>query len=238
MSKKKDKGIIEEKKSCREDKKKIILVQEKRITRNSATKDQDDDSEKDVKKKYDKKTDEEGKKEVDERKCKQSKKKEEKNTEDITRDRTLKKNVSSNKLYLGKWLASGKTIPICINEGCESTVTIRHWSVQGDPSLKTECSRCSEARKCGKILTKITFHKKKFCENNTGILGFICPMDKLRYEEFPSDIYHMDHVDGDHHNNTAINVKTFCSICHTRKGRDKDDFNPHKNSSRLHKSKS
>lgn len=55
--------------------------------------------------------------------------------------------MSSNKINLNKWLEKGNTIPICINEGCENSVAIRHWSSQGDPSLKTECSRCSCARK-------------------------------------------------------------------------------------------
>ena len=60
-------------------------------------------------------------------------------------------------------------------------------------------------------------------------------MDKERYNEFPSDIYHMDHLDGNHHNNTLNNLKTFCAICHTRKGKESGDFNAFKSSSRIHK---
>jgi hypothetical protein len=143
--------------------------------------------------------------------------------------------MSLNKSNICKWIEKGNTIPLCINHGCKNDVAIRHWSAQGDPSLKTECSRCSGARLNNKIVHGITFHKKNFCENKEGMLGFICPMDNDRYNEFPSDIYHMDHYDGNHHNNSLQNLKTFCAICHTRKGKEKGDFNAFKPSSRIHK---
>jgi len=143
--------------------------------------------------------------------------------------------VSANKVNIDAWLKKGNTIPNCINNGCTNPVAIRHWSIQGDPSLKTECSRCSTARKNDKVLENITFHKKKYCENKDGVLKFVCPMDPTRYSEFPSDIYHMDHLDGDHHNNVPENLKTFCAICHTRKGKESGDFNGFKDSSRIHK---
>ena len=145
-------------------------------------------------------------------------------------------NMSLSKQNMKTWLENGNIIPICINDGCSHSVAIRHWSAQGDPSLKTECTRCSGARKKNKDILGITFHKKKYCENKDGILGFVCPMDKLRYHEFPSDIYHMDHLDGNHHNNLLDNLKTFCAICHTRKGKESGDFNGFKSSSRMHKS--
>lgn len=63
--------------------------------------------------------------------------------------------------------------------------------------------------------------EKNFCENKDGILGFICPMDKNRYGEFPNDIYHLDHIDGNHNNNSLNNLQTLCAICHTRKGKEK-----------------
>lgn len=145
--------------------------------------------------------------------------------------------MAKNREFLEKWTVSGNTIPLCINDGCSRMVAIRHWSAQGDPSLKTECSACSNARKKGKVLSEIIFHKKNYCENRDGILGFVCPMDKLRYSEFPSDIYDMDHFDGDHHNNIPSNLITICKICHARKGKEKGDFNAQKQSSRVHKNK-
>tara|TARA_R110002072_G_scaffold47140_1_gene130210 strand:- start:4257 stop:4781 length:525 start_codon:yes stop_codon:yes gene_type:complete len=149
-------------------------------------------------------------------------------------DETVK--LSVNKKKLQEWLSKGNSLPKCINYGCINDVAIRHWSAQNDPSLKTECSRCSSARIKNKSLDGIIFHKKNYCENKDGILGFICPMDKTRYNEFPCDVYHMDHVDGNHHNNNIDNLKTFCSICHARKGKESGDFNAFKDSSRIHKS--
>jgi 5-methylcytosine-specific restriction endonuclease McrA len=145
-------------------------------------------------------------------------------------------NRSTSKKNLEKWLAAGKTLNPCINEGCKNTVTIRHWTNTGVPSCKTECSRCQGARTSGKEIKDVTFHKKKYCQNKDSILGFKCPMDQTRYDEFPSDIYQMDHYDGNHDNNSRENLITFCSICHTRKGKMSGDFNAFKPSSRIHKS--
>jgi 5-methylcytosine-specific restriction endonuclease McrA len=142
---------------------------------------------------------------------------------------------SKNAEYLEKWVGAGKSIPNCINNGCTKHVSIRHWSAQGDPSLKTECSRCSAARKKDKTIPGIVFHKKQYCENRDSILGFKCPMDPQRYDDFPSDIYDMDHRDGNHHNNTPENLITICKVCHARKGKESGDFNSQKDSSRIHK---
>jgi len=144
------------------------------------------------------------------------------------------KRISQSKKCLNEWNEKGKVIPTCINDGCEKSVAIRHWS-NALPSLKTECSTCSSARIKNKKIDGVIFHKKQICENKDGILGFTCAMDKERYHEFPTDCYHMDHLDGNHENNTPDNVKTFCAICHTRKGKENGDFNSFKSSSRIHK---
>lgn len=57
-------------------------------------------------------------------------------------------------------------------------------------------------------------------------------MDESRYSEFPSDIYDMDHIDGNHNNNSPDNLITLCKICHTRKGKENNDFDAQKKSSR------
>jgi 5-methylcytosine-specific restriction endonuclease McrA len=145
---------------------------------------------------------------------------------------TFSKKTSKNAENLKKWKEAGKMIPKCINNGCDKDVSIRHWSAQEHPSLKTECSRCSTARLKRKTLPGITFHKKNYCENKDSVLGFKCPLDPERYSEFPSDIYDMDHKDGNHHNNTTENLITICKVCHARKGKEAGDFNSQKDSSR------
>ena len=144
------------------------------------------------------------------------------------------KKISQSKKHLHEWNEKGNVLPPCINEGCAKPVAVRHWS-NSLPSLKTECTSCSNARRSNKKIDGVTFHKKQICENKYGILGFTCAMDKERYHEFPTDCYHMDHLDGNHENNTPDNVKTFCAICHTRKGKESGDFNSFKSSSRIHK---
>ena len=142
------------------------------------------------------------------------------------------KNPSLNQINLEKWMHAGNSIPVCVNPGCTKKVAIRHWSAQGDPSLKTECSTCSRARLKGQDLPNVIFHKKHFCENMDGRLGFVCPIIPERYRTLPADIYQMDHVDGNHHNNDPTNLMTLCCICHAVKGRAQGDFNAHKVSSR------
>ena len=68
--------------------------------------------------------------------------------------------ISLSKINLNKWVENGNNIPACINEGCKNKVAIRHWSAQGDPSLKTECSKCSNARKKIKVWRALHFIKK------------------------------------------------------------------------------
>ena len=113
-----------------------------------------------------------------------------------------------------------------------SNKTLEHSRWEYDSIFKTECSRCAVSRIKGKALEGISIVKKNYCENNDGLLGFMCPMDKTRYSEFPSDCYHMDHRDGNHENNVIENIVTICSLCHARKGKESGDFNGSKKSSR------
>lgn len=145
-----------------------------------------------------------------------------------------KRHKPTHKEYLSTYLASGQTLPNCINVGCCKPVQVRHWSNTGLPSLKTECSTCANARKKGKSPTGVTIVKKHVCENHDGKLGFLCPIDAARYAEFPSDCYHMDHVNGDHRDNRPENIMTLCTMCHTRKGKESGDFNGSKSTSLKH----
>ena len=139
-----------------------------------------------------------------------------------------------------EFIKNGGTIPKCINDGCEREVAIRHWTKQNLPSLKSECSRCAKARKNNQLVEGIGFVKKTYCQNSTGETGwnFSCPIGKIYNRDtneemsIPSDVYEIDHKDGDHQNNIPENVVTVCSICHTIKGKLYNDFNANKSSGR------
>ena len=47
-------------------------------------------------------------------------------------------------------------------------------------------------------------------------LQYRCEL-KNRYNSYPSDIYELDHRDGDHHNNVASNIMCLCKLCHSVK---------------------
>lgn len=130
-----------------------------------------------------------------------------------------------------KYKRLGGIIPKCINIGCGREVAVRHVTKTDIPSLKTECSRCMRARTKGKVIPGVQFVKKHLCENSDGRLGFLCPIDSTRYSEFPSDCYHMDHINGNHTDNRIENIMTLCTMCHTRKGKMSGDFNGAKSSS-------
>lgn len=136
-----------------------------------------------------------------------------------------------NRANLEAYRALGNELPTCVNPGCNRFVAVRHWNDGLIPSLKTECTTCSTARKKGKALPGITCVKKHTCENSDGRLGFSCPCDSTRYAELPSDCYHMDHMNGNHSDNRPENIMTLCMLCHTIKGKRDGDFNGSKPSS-------
>lgn len=128
-----------------------------------------------------------------------------------------------------KFFAEGHTLPTCVNEGCDNFVQVREWKYW---SFKSECSACAVARKKGVKRSGVTQHKKTYCENHDGHLGFSCPVTNLSlWNEFEFAL-DLDHLDGDHYNNIPNNVKTYCKFCHGKKSLGNGDCNRHKSSSR------
>ena len=120
-----------------------------------------------------------------------------------------------------EYLASGKRIPICTNQGCTQNVVVRDWKYY---SFKHICSDCSKRYREGLPPREgVVFSKKFYCENKDGRLGFVCPVDPEW--EFPRTVLHGDHIDGDHENNIPKNIQTLCCICHHMKGLSSGDFN-------------
>ena len=127
------------------------------------------------------------------------------------------------------FLKKGNKIPVCVNNGCENNVTVREWKYW---SFKSECSTCINDRKKEKTRKGITIHKKKFCENVDGHLKFDCPViSKELWKDFLESL-DLDHIDGDHMNNTPANVRTYCKLCHNRKSKHTGDWNSNKPSRR------
>jgi cytochrome c553 len=139
-------------------------------------------------------------------------------------------NNSVTKLRRLEWEKQGNTWPTCINQGCYNDCACRDWKVSGLPSIRTECSTCALARKKGKMRDGVLYHKKAYCENRDGHLGFLCPFD-VTLEDWKdpkifSHLLEMDHKDGSGavSNNAVENVETLCKLCHGRKGMMSNDF--------------
>ena len=101
-----------------------------------------------------------------------------------------------------KFFAEGHTLPTCVNDGCSNNVQVREWKYW---SFKSECSTCATARKKGRTVAGVTRHKKAYCENHDGHLGWLCPVNEWTGFENSLDL---DHLDGNHYNNIPDNVKT------------------------------
>jgi len=120
-----------------------------------------------------------------------------------------------------RYLAEGNKIPTCVNQGCENNVVVRDWKYY---SFKHVCSNCKSREKAGLPMRDgVTSYKQRFCENKDGRLGFVCPVSNEF--QFPNNVLHGDHIDGDHENNNPQNLQTLCSICHHIKGHKSGDFN-------------
>lgn len=127
-----------------------------------------------------------------------------------------------------KFFAEGNTLPTCINEGCDNSVQVREWKYW---SFKSECSACASARKKGITRPGVTQHKKSYCENHDGHLGWTCPVPKDSWNGFENSL-DLDHLDGNHYNNVPDNVNTYCKLCHGRKSIINGDCDSNKASGR------
>ena len=118
------------------------------------------------------------------------------------------------------YLAQGKKIPTCVNNGCNNDVIVRDWKYY---SFKHMCGDCT--RRLQNNLDPrpgVTFYKKRYCENKDARLGFKCPVNEEF--NFPNSVLHGDHINGDHEDNRSENLQTLCSICHHLKGMKSGDF--------------
>ena len=119
-----------------------------------------------------------------------------------------------------KYLAEGKLIPTCVNEGCSNDVIVRDWKYYSFKHMCGDCTRRLQNNLGPRAGVK--FHKKDHCENTDGRLGFKCPVNPKW--KFPNSVLHGDHINGNHEDNRPENLQTLCSICHHLKGMRSGDY--------------
>ena len=135
---------------------------------------------------------------------------------------------SAAKIMKHKFYEEKNILPLCVNEGCFNNVAVREWK---NWSFKSECHSCMNARKEGRDISGVIRHKKIYCENIDGRLGFKCPVHPSEWDFFQESL-DMDHLDGNHFNNVPENVDTYCKLCHFRKSKEEGDWDRHKGSAR------
>ena len=132
-----------------------------------------------------------------------------------------------------KFFDDGHFLPSCINPNCSRPVMVRDWK---NWSIKSECGTCYKARVTGffgPAMNNITIHKKEFCENIDGRLGWSCPVPAKSWKKLGMlNALDLEHLDGDHFNNTPENVDTICKLCHGKKSTINNDFSNKKISAR------
>ena len=119
--------------------------------------------------------------------------------------------------------------PACLNYGCNKKVTScgTRW--------RPFCSRCHRANyKNTKLPEGVIAYRTGKCVNSDGRLGFPCAIDYNK-ATWAIGMTEIDHIDGNHLNNTIENTQELCSMCHSRKGKLAGDF---KNQNRYYYKKS
>jgi len=113
--------------------------------------------------------------------------------------------------------------PTCLNYGCDKKVTHSGGPKSGG-RYRPFCSRCHKAN-FGKATLKTgvkPFRTGKCC-NSDGRLGFHCAIN-YDIAQWTLGMTEIDHIDGNHLNNSIENVQELCPLCHSRKSKLNGDF--------------
>lgn len=110
--------------------------------------------------------------------------------------------------------------PTCINPGCNKPVA--HCGKRYRPV----CARCHRAGYGADTYAPgVTPYRQNKCSNTDGHLGFTCYIDWTRVNEDNQKIKtHIDHIDGNHLNNSPDNAEELCETCHTIKSIRNGDY--------------
>lgn len=120
--------------------------------------------------------------------------------------------------------------PKCIEEGCDrSGQHMGRYRVDGTPMFRKRCDRHhAEHQAAKKGLTATDWrnsfhpylhHRKDYCENIDGRLGFVCTTTITM-----SAMLQVDHIDGNPENNDPSNLQTLCACCHIHKTITNKDY--------------
>lgn len=122
---------------------------------------------------------------------------------------------------MSKKRTSNTKRPTCINHGCDKPVT--HGGSRWRPVCATcHCASVSKPLPSGNgvmVYAKgVTPFRTGRCSNQDGHLGYTCA---INYKKAPwaIGITEIDHIDGNHMNNTLKNVAELCPICHKQKSK-------------------
>ena len=127
---------------------------------------------------------------------------------------------------------SGYTQDKCCHPGCNNLqVTMGpNYNYSGLPGYRKWCQTHYNQRKANNAgfktiteyannLSPYRKHRKDYCENKDGRLGYKC-RHKVRH----SAQLQVDHIDGNPYNHNISNLQTLCANCHIYKTHAKKDY--------------
>jgi hypothetical protein len=115
--------------------------------------------------------------------------------------------------------------PICLNGNCDNLAQKKNKN-----RYSPFCRGCNDIYAARGIFPPHIEPVKKFrCENEDGKLGFPCLVNWTLVEESGASIStHIDHIDGNHMNNTPENTMELCPLCHNTKSKMNGDYHGYK----------
>ena len=134
------------------------------------------------------------------------------------------------------------TRPLCQTDGCGKLAHRYSWKADGSPAWRRWCALCHDRRTAAKHgllrisqltakragMTEAEYnnqfhpylkHRKDFCENRDGRLGYRC-----RYKIRHSAQLQVDHINGCPGDNSVTNLQTLCANCHVFKTHANQDY--------------